>query len=74
MLQGEAAIKEELEAIKLEMEAARRRGDLGKVAEIQYSKVPALEKRLLEAQARKLIEQTFANVRQQLTPSTPPSR
>jgi ATP-dependent Clp protease ATP-binding subunit ClpB len=50
-LQGGAAIKEELEKLKLEIEAARRRGDLGKVAELQYGKVPALEKRLAEAQA-----------------------
>jgi len=51
MLQGGAAIKEELEKLKLDMETARRRGDLGQVAELQYSKVPALEKRLAEAQA-----------------------
>ncbi len=50
-LQGGAAIKEELEKLKLEMEAARRKGDLGKVAELQYGKIPALEKRLAEAQA-----------------------
>ena len=50
-LQGGAAIKEELEKVKLDMEAARRRGDLGKVAELQYGKIPELEKRLAEAQA-----------------------
>src|SRR6202008_2919497 len=50
-LQGGAAIKEELEKVKLEIEAARRRGELGRVAELQYGKVPALEKRLAEAQA-----------------------
>jgi ATP-dependent Clp protease ATP-binding subunit ClpB len=50
-LQGGAAIKEELEKVKLDMETARRRGDLGQVAELQYGKVPALEKRLAEAQA-----------------------
>ncbi len=50
-LQGGAAIKEELEKLKLEMEAARRHGDLGKVAELQYGKIPALEKRLAEAHA-----------------------
>ncbi len=50
-LQGGAAIKEELEKVKLEIEAARRAGDLGKVAELQYGKIPELEKRLAEAQA-----------------------
>ncbi len=50
-LQGGAAIKEELEKVKLEIETARRKGDLGKVAELQYGRIPALEKRLAEAQA-----------------------
>jgi ATP-dependent Clp protease ATP-binding subunit ClpB len=50
-LQGGAAVKEELEKVKLEMETARRRGDLGKVAELQYGRVPELEKRLAQAQA-----------------------
>jgi len=50
-LQGGAAIKEELEKLKLEMEAARRRSDLGKVAELQYGRIPELEKRLAAAQA-----------------------
>src|SRR5712675_2829578 len=51
MLQGAAAVKEELEKVKLEMEAARRRSDLGKVAELQYGRIPELEKRLAAAQA-----------------------
>ena len=50
-MQGAAGIKEELEKLKLEMEAARRRGDLGRVAELQYGKTPELEKRLQQAQA-----------------------
>src|SRR5712672_2127685 len=51
MLQGAAAVKEELEKVKLEIEAARRRSDLGKVAELQYGRIPELEKRLAAAQA-----------------------
>ena len=50
-LQGAATVKEELEKVRLEMEAAHRRSDLGKVAELQYGKVPELEKRLAQAQA-----------------------
>ncbi len=50
-LQGAAAIKEELEKVKLEMEAARRKGDLGEVAKLQYGRVPELEKKLAQAQA-----------------------
>jgi len=51
MLQGAAAVKEELEKVKLEIESARRRSDLGKVAELQYGRIPELEKRLAAAQA-----------------------
>jgi len=50
-LQGANAIREELEKVKLEMEAARRKGDLGEVAKLQYGRVPELEKKLSEAQA-----------------------
>jgi len=50
-MQGATAIKEELEKIKIDIESARRRGDLTKVAELQYGRIPELEKRLLEAQA-----------------------
>ena len=50
-LQGGAALKEAIEKLKLEMESARRHGDLGKVAELQYGKIPPLEKQLAEAQA-----------------------
>ncbi len=50
-LQGAAAIREELEKVKLDMEAARRKGDLGEVAKLQYGRVPELEKKLAQAQA-----------------------
>ncbi len=50
-LQGAATIKEELEKVKLDIEAARRKGDLARVAELQYGRVPELEKRLTQAQA-----------------------
>ena len=49
-LQGAAAIREELEKVKLDMEAARRKGDLGEVAKLQYGRVPELEKKLAQAQ------------------------
>jgi ATP-dependent Clp protease ATP-binding subunit ClpB len=49
-LQGAAKIKEELEHVKLEMEQARRKGDLSRMAELQYGRIPELEKRLAEAQ------------------------
>ncbi|MFO1527202.1 MAG: AAA family ATPase [Turneriella sp.] len=39
-------IKAEIEALKTEEAAAERKGDLNKVAELRYGKVPALQKRL----------------------------
>jgi ATP-dependent Clp protease ATP-binding subunit ClpB len=48
-LQGTAHIKEELERAKLEIETARRAGDLGRMSELQYGRIPDLEKRLAQA-------------------------
>ncbi|HET9472756.1 MAG TPA: ATP-dependent chaperone ClpB, partial [Steroidobacteraceae bacterium] len=49
-LQGAATIREELEKVKQDMEVARRKGDLTAVARYQYEQIPALEKRLAQAQ------------------------
>src|SRR6476646_10728904 len=48
--QGAADIRAEQEKVKLEMEQARRRGDLTRVAQIQYEVLPALERKLAQAQ------------------------
>jgi ATP-dependent Clp protease ATP-binding subunit ClpB len=48
-LQGAAQIREEMERTRLELDAARRAGDLGKMAELQYGRMPELEKRLSQA-------------------------
>ncbi len=50
-LQGASGIKEDLERTKGELDAARRRSDLARMAELQYGRIPELEKRLAEAQA-----------------------
>ncbi len=47
--QGAAHIKEELERAKIEFEAARRAGDLARMAELQHGTIPKLDKRLAEA-------------------------
>jgi ATP-dependent Clp protease ATP-binding subunit ClpB len=49
-VQGTAHIKEELERARLDFEAARRAGDLGRMSELQYGRIPELEKRLKSAQ------------------------
>ncbi|MEW5710132.1 MAG: ATP-dependent chaperone ClpB [Pseudomonadota bacterium] len=48
---GAQHIKEELDKLKLEMEAAKRRGDWQKVSEIQYGKIPQLEAQLKQAES-----------------------
>ncbi|MCP5420431.1 MAG: ATP-dependent chaperone ClpB [Gammaproteobacteria bacterium] len=49
-LQGAAHIKEELERTKLELETARRAGDLARMSELQYGRIPDLMKQLSEAE------------------------
>ncbi|GGC10998.1 chaperone protein ClpB [Marinobacterium zhoushanense] len=48
-LQGAAQIKEQLDQARIEMEQARRAGDLAKMSELQYGKIPELEKQLQAA-------------------------
>ncbi len=50
-LQGTAHIREELDRTRLELDAARRAGNLSRMAELQYGKIPELDKRLTAAQA-----------------------
>ena len=42
---GSKGVKEELDAARQELELARRAGDLGRMAELQYGKIPELEKK-----------------------------
>ncbi|WP_341237407.1 ATP-dependent chaperone ClpB [uncultured Limnobacter sp.] len=45
-VQGSAAIKEEIDHIRAEIEQWKRKGDWQKVSELQYGKLPDLEKKL----------------------------
>ena len=49
-LSGSQHIKQELDAAKTEMEQARRAGDLSKMSELQYGRIPELEKQLAQAE------------------------
>ncbi len=49
-LQGATKIKEQIEAAKLELEAAQRGQDYARMSEIQYGTLPELEKQLKAAQ------------------------
>ncbi len=45
-VQGAQHIKEELEKLKVEMEAAKRKGDWQRMSELQYGRIPQLEAQL----------------------------
>jgi ATP-dependent Clp protease ATP-binding subunit ClpB len=47
---GVQAIKEELDRAEIDLEQARRAGDLARMSEIQYGVIPSLEKRMADAQ------------------------
>ena len=55
-VQGAADIKGELEQVRLELEAARRAGDLTRMSELQYGRMPELEKQLELAHASESAE------------------
>ena len=48
--QGSQQVREELDKLKFQIEEYTRKGDFNKVAELQYGKLPELERRLKEAQ------------------------
>src|SRR6185369_3044362 len=49
--QGSAQVKEAIEKLRGQIEEFTRKGDFNKVAELQYGRLPELEKRLNQAQA-----------------------
>ncbi|NCF73430.1 MAG: ATP-dependent chaperone ClpB [Gammaproteobacteria bacterium] len=48
-MQGATHIKEELERARLELETAHRANDLARMSELQYGRIPELEKQLVDA-------------------------
>ncbi len=51
-IQASRKLKEEQEALRLEIEQAQRAGDYTKASELQYGRVPALEQRIRDEEAR----------------------
>ena len=51
-LEAARGVKEQLESARAELEHAKREGDFGKAGELQYGRIPGLEKQLVEAEAR----------------------
>ena len=62
-LSGSQHIKQELDAAKTEMEQARRAGDLSKMSELQYGRIPELEKQLAAAETGEGKEMTLLRYR-----------
>ena len=59
--QGGDQLRKEIDQIKFQIQEATRKGDFNQVAELQYGKLPALEKQLKEVQASE-------STREQATP------
>ena len=62
-LSGSQHIKQELDTAKTELEQARRAGDLAKMSELQYGRIPALEKQLEQAETSEGKEMTLLRYR-----------
>lgn len=58
-LQGTQNIKADLEQARLDMEVARRAGDLNRMSQLKYERIPALEKRLDLASQAEMHEMTL---------------
>ncbi|WP_041522420.1 ATP-dependent chaperone ClpB [Gilvimarinus agarilyticus] len=58
-LHGSQEIKSNLEQARLDLEAARRAGDLGRMSELQYGIIPELEKQLDMASQVDMMEMTL---------------
>jgi len=51
---GTEQVRVEIEKVKFQIEELKRKGDFNKVAELQYGKLPELEKRLKDALAKEV--------------------
>ena len=58
-MQGTTHIKEELERARLELETAHRANDLARMSELQYGRIPELEKQLESAMQAETKETTL---------------
>lgn len=58
-LQGSQQVKSRLEQARVELESARRSGDLGRMSELQYGQIPELEKQLDMASQAEMMGMTL---------------
>ncbi|MBK8182856.1 MAG: ATP-dependent chaperone ClpB [Candidatus Competibacteraceae bacterium] len=66
-LHGSAQVKEELERAKLELDTARRAGDLARMSELSYGRIPELERKLTQATAAESGGTQFKLLRNKVT-------
>src|SRR5438105_3574695 len=59
--------KEQVDKFRTELERATRRGDLAKASEIQYGKIPELERKLADATAKSAKDQQSTLLREEVT-------
>ena len=59
--------KEQLDALRTELERAQRRGELAKASEIQYGRIPELERKLAEQTAKASKDRRSTLLREEVT-------
>ena len=67
ILEGNTQAKEKLEEVKVEMEQARRAGDLQLMSELQYGRIPELEKQIAAAEEAAKGSNEFKLLRNKVT-------
>ncbi len=65
-IQRARKLKEEHEAVRLEIEQAQRRGDYAKASELQYGRVPELERQIGEAETAAAANATTRMLKEQV--------
>lgn len=58
-MRGATHVKEELEQAKIDLETAKRAGDLARMSELQYGRIPELEKQLAQVASTEQQENTL---------------
>jgi ATP-dependent Clp protease ATP-binding subunit ClpB len=67
LIDEQRKLKEQLDAFRTELERAQRRGELGKASEIQYGKIPELERKLAELAAKTSSAEGQSLLREEVT-------
>src|SRR6266513_2286866 len=67
ILEEQRKWKEELDQLRTELERAQRRGELAKASEIQYGRIPELEKKLADATAKAAKSKGHTLLREEVT-------